>query len=270
MKNLLKKRILFVLHYNQEKYMLSRNFSLQEVGDIDWIKKNYNFESISSAVDELVVLNVERENKNMKTFAKNLSILTQRCFIPVAAGGGIRNIKDAKLILNSGADKLVVNSILFEDKLLVKSLIKKYGSQCIVASIDYKEVQHKRIVFIKNGTISTNIELKDAIKNCLDLNVGEILLNSIEQDGTGMGYDLETLREVVTLSTVPIIAAGGAGKYSHFKEAMEVSKVTAVSTANLFYFMSDGIKDARQKLIEENIDLAKWDKDLSFITNKKI
>jgi len=241
-------------------YHLSRNFNLQDVGDINWLKKYYNFDAIAFSIDELIVLNVERKKKNVDFFCKNLIKLNEKCFMPIAAGGGIRSVDDAYKILNSGADKLIVNTPLLTQQDLVKSLVEIFGSQCIVASIDFKKHDDGNIdVLIENGNKSTGFSLNDAVKNAQELGCGEIYLTSMDQDGTGYGYDLENLKKVTDQSKIPIIASGGAGKYEHFVNGIKKGNASAVSTANLFNFIADGLIEIRKTMIGKGLPIATWD-----------
>lgn len=252
-----KSRLIFTLLMNDGEYMLSRNFSLQKVGDLKWIKEYYDFDAIAFSIDELIVLNVSREDKDLSKFAIKLLELNRTCFMPVAAGGGIRSLEDARLLLNSGADKLVVNSALREDKELVRSLVKVFGSQCIIASIDYKKNGDKTEVFISNGNKPTGLTIEQAVKNALELGCGEIYLTSMDQDGTGYGYDLEALKKIVNISKVPVIASGGVGKYGQLVEGIQTG-ADAVSTANLFNFIGDSLTEARKIMQGQGIEMASW------------
>jgi len=241
-------------------YQLSRNFNLQDVGDLNWIKKYYNFNAIAFSIDELIVVNVERGGKNVDLFCKNLLKLNENCFMPIAAGGGIRSIDHAYKILNSGADKIIVNTPLVTQPKLVKSLVQTFGSQCIIASIDFKKYDEwKTDVFIENGSEITDQSLEEAVKNAHNLGCGEIYLTSMEQDGTGYGYDLSILQHVVTISKIPVIASGGAGKYEHFAEGIQRAGASAVSTANLFNFIADGLIEVRKTMIQKGLKMAYWD-----------
>jgi len=262
---MLKDRLIFTLLLQNGKYMLSRNFTLQEVGDLSWIKENYDVNSILYSIDELIVLNVARDDKNVDNFTKYLSELVFNCFMPVAAGGGVRNEEDAYKILNAGADKIVVNSMLVENKQLVKSLVKLFGSQCIVASIDYKDTGDEKKVFINNGSVNSNLSISEAVQNAIDLEVGEIFLNSINLDGTGQGLDLDIIKDISQKSPVPVIASGGVGRIDQFTEGIKKGHVKAVSTADLFNFMCDSLSLARKDMIE-NCNMAEWDMPL-FISN---
>ena len=135
---MLKKRIVFTLFYDQGAFMLSRNFRLQKVGDLTWLQNNYNFSKVAFSIDELVVLDVSRTKRDLHNFCRHLKALSQGCFVPISAGGGIRSIGDAKMLLRSGADKIVVNTPLFETPSLIENLSAEFGQQCIVASMDTK------------------------------------------------------------------------------------------------------------------------------------
>lgn len=255
---MLRKRIIFTLIYDNGYFNQSRNFRLQKVGNINWLERNYKFKEIAFSLDELIVLNASRENKNIEKFSLTLSKLVDNVFIPIAAGGGIRNVEDAKLLFDSGADKIVLNTVLYTDPNLVKELVKLYGSQSIIASIDYKSIDNVYKVYIKDGKEELDLELEQYIKYLEDLNVGEIYLNSIDKDGTGFGYDLKTIEKVSEIISIPLIIAGGAGNEQHLQSGLDMKYVNAVATANLFNFVGDGLPKARQKILNNKGNIAKW------------
>jgi len=257
---MLKSRLIFALLMRNGSYQLSRNFDLQDVGDLSWIKKHYNFQAIAFSIDELIVVNVERENKNVDLFCENLLKLNENCFMPIAAGGGIRSMDDAYKILDAGAEKLIVNTPLVTQPDLVKKLVETFGSQCVIASIDFKKFDDGKIdVFIENGTKPTGQTIEEAVKNAHDLGCGEIYLTSMQQDGTGYGYDIDVLNKVVSISKIPVIASGGAGKFQHFADGIQKAGASAVSTANLFNFIANGLTFVRNTMIKNDLDMAKWD-----------
>ena len=259
---MVKQRLIFTLLMQNSTYMLSRNFSLQVVGDIEWLRKHYHFEAISFSIDELIVLNVERGKKDIKQFAAHLIELSQSCFMPIAAGGGIRSIDHAYQLLDAGCDKLIINSPLISQEALVRQLVKTFGSQCLVASIDYL---HKRDgsteVYIVNGSQATGLSVEACVRRAHDLGCGEIYLTSIDRDGTGQGYDLELIKQVAETSKVPVIASGGVGKYSHLADGVTKAKADAVSTANIFNFIEDGLTEARLEMQARGIRMAVWDQN---------
>ena len=255
---MLRKRIIFTLIYDNGSFNQSRNFRLQKVGNINWLEKNYKFKEIAFSLDELIVLNASRNDKDINKFALILSKLVDDVFIPIAAGGGIRSMEDAKLLFDSGADKIVLNTLLYTDPNLVKKLVTKYGSQSIVASVDYKIIDDVNKVFIKDATEEIDLDLEEYIKYLENLNIGEIYLNSIDKDGTGFGYDMETIEKVSKIISVPLIISGGAGNAQHLQSGLDMQHVNAVATANLFNFVGDGLPKARQKILDNKGNIARW------------
>lgn len=255
---MLRKRIIFALIYSDGSFMQSRNFRLQKVGNLHWLEKNYKFQDIAFALDELIVLNASKGNKNMTEFAFTVSKLVNDVFIPIAAGGGIRSIEDANLLFKSGADKIVLNSLLVQNPEMVKEIIKSYGSQSVVACIDCKLRDDRYEIFIKDGTVKIDYELKEYVDYLERLGVGEIYINSIDKDGTGFGYDQRLIEAINRTITVPLIIAGGAGNEAHLSVGLGFENVSAVATANLFNFVGDGLPRARKKLIETGNNLPNW------------
>lgn len=255
---MLRKRIIFSLIYSDGFFMQSRNFRLQKVGNLQWLEKNYKFQDIAFSLDELIVLNASRGEKGIMKFAQIISELVNDVFIPIAAGGGIRCEEDAEILFNHGADKIVLNTALVEDTSLVDRLVKRYGSQSIVASIDYKTMDGLLCVFVKDGTKQINMLLSDYIKYVESLNVGEIYLNSIEKDGTGFGYDFDVISVLEKEAKLPLIVAGGAGNENHLIEGLKFAGVSAVATANLFNFIGDGLPNSRKKIIVSGQNIADW------------
>lgn len=256
---MLKKRIIFTLLYDSGNFMLSRNFRLQRVGDIHWLKQNYNFSKISFFIDELIILDVTRGVKNSDNFCKALKSLTEGCFVPISAGGGIRDIENARILLRSGADKIVINHTLFNQVELVKELIQEFGQQCIIGSLDVKKnINCDYTVYTDFGLNAIEDSLKNILNKLGENNFGELYLNSIDKDGTGQGFDLDILESLPNSYQIPVIMAGGAGNSSHLHEALSDIRVDAVATANLFNFIGDGLRLARRDLRDLTIDLAGW------------
>ena len=255
---MLRKRIIFTLIYENGNFTQSRNFRLQKVGDIGWLEKFYKFQEIAFSLDELIVLDATRGTRDQVNFAEALSRLVDDVFIPVSAGGGIRCIADAEKYFNSGADKIVVNTILHTDQKLVSELSKRYGAQSLIASIDFKYIKGSNRVFIENGSGQISTELEEYVQNIERCGIGEIYLNSIDKDGTGFGYDFETIGTMSNSLGIPLIIAGGAGNSVHFEAGLNINNVNAVATANLFNFIGNGLPLARGNLIESGVNLANW------------
>lgn len=257
---MLKKRLIFTLLYSQGQFMLSRNFRLQKVGDLRWLKTNYDFSHISYSIDELIVLDVTRGARDTEAFCETLKLLAEECFVPIAAGGGVRSIENARALLRSGADKVVINSPLYECSGLVDQLAAEFGQQCIVASMDVKSTSDGRFnVWTDLGSRCLDGEASEWIAHVAQNAVGEIYLNSIDRDGTGQGYDMKLLDLLPAEMPIPVIMAGGVGNATHLAQGLADSRVDAVATAHLFNFVGDGLKKARLSLIAGGVDLPVWD-----------
>ena len=239
--------------------MLSRNFRLQKVGDIRWLKENYDFAKVSFSIDELVVLDVTRGQRDPRRFNKTLEAISEECFLPIAAGGGVSEIATARELLRAGADKVVVNSALEINTDRVSLLAREFGQQCIVASVDIKRrIDGQFLVLTQNGGKAVAIPAADYLANISKLPIGELYLNSIDRDGTGQGLDLQLLELLPANISQPVILAGGIGNAAHMSEGLSDKRVDAVATAHLFNFVGDGLKRARETLLQDGYRLASW------------
>ena len=164
----------------------------------------------------------------------------------------------AKTLFMSGADKIVINSILTQNPILVKALIREYGSQSVIASIDYSIEKDDIILYRNNGTNPINFKLSDYIGYIQELGVGEVYLNSIQKDGTGQGYSMDIIEPFLKELKIPVILAGGAGNSNHLIEAAKLPSVDAVATANLFNFLGDALPNSRLEMQKSGILLAKF------------
>jgi cyclase len=256
---MLKKRIIYTLLYDAGYFMLSRNFRLQKVGDLEWLQRNYNFTQIAFFIDELIVLDITRGERDGKEFCEMLKALTSGCFVPIAAGGGIRSVNDARLLLRSGADKIVINTPLFNGTKLARGLVEEFGQQCVVGSVDVKRLPELGYrVVTDNGSKVINNNPNESMEWINEQLVGEIYLNSVERDGTGQGYDFGILDILPQHISIPVILAGGVGNVTHLKAGLQDPRVDAVATANLFNFIGDGLQRARESLIRQGSNLAVW------------
>lgn len=256
---MLKKRILFTLLYDSGQFMLSRNFRLQKVGNLGWLQQNYKFSQTSFFIDELIVLDVTRGERNQTVFCETLEALTDGCFIPIAAGGGVRSVEHARGLLRSGADKVVVNTPLFSQAELLKELAQEFGQQCVVGSLDLKRKQEGAYeIRVDSGARSLEGQASDLLQELSAGTVGEWYLNSIDRDGTGQGYDLALLDQLPAGWSTPTILAGGAGNAAHLAAGLADPRVDAVATAHLFNFVGDGLKQARGALLSSGVELASW------------
>jgi cyclase len=254
---MLKKRLIFTLLFSDDNFCLSRNFRLQKVGDVKWLTNKFNFESIAKAIDELFILNVSRKSISQTNLLRDAAILAQNFFAPIAIGGGISDLKDVSQIFSTGAEKIVLNSAYFLDLELCQKVESEFGSQALVASVDYKRGLRQEGEMIWNTKLPQHkILLKEHLEKVQELGCGEILLRSVEQDGTGNGLDLRVLEQLGENISVPVILGGGAGKPEHLLQGITDPRIQGVSTANLLNFVGSGLSDAREFIISRGGDLA--------------
>jgi len=236
--------------------MLSRNFRLQQVGNINWVENQYNFKDIAFSIDELIILDVSRNKRDCDKFCETVRKLIRNIFVPIALGGGITNAETARKYFRSGADKIILNTALTGDSLLVNRLIKEYGSQAIVASVDFTLKDGELIILKENGKNIINMTFHNYTQYLNELGVGEIYLNSIDRDGTGQGYMFDRVEQYFDVFKSPVIISGGAGNATHFIEAARHTKINAVATANLFNFIGKALPEARETMVEAGINMS--------------
>ena len=200
------------------------------------------------AVDEIVILNVSREAASRADFAGVVKRISQKCFVPLSVGGWITDAEYARGLLNAGADKLVVNTILADDPELMDALSKRFGRQCMVASMDVRNNE----VMVDRATRATGVEPAAWAKRAVGLGAGEIFFNSVDHDGARRGYDLETLRRVCAAVDVPVIAFGGVFKWEHMVEGIRAG-ADAVAAANIFHYTEHATMKAKRHLAEAGV-----------------
>ena len=248
---MLKKRLILTLLFDQGSFVMSRNFRRQYVGDLDWLDGCYDLGSIDEAVDELVVLNIDRDPQSWGDFLCLVERIGHKTFIPLSAGGGVRTEKQGRQLLDSGADKLVLNTPLFQDVELVESLSRQFGRQCLLASIDISvRTDLKGSIGIEGASKFLSQTCKVALLQVPWERVGEVYLNSIERDGTGQGLNTGLLGLLPPDIMNPVILAGGAGNVRHLWEGLQDPRVSAIATANLLNFVGDGLRNARKALLD--------------------
>jgi cyclase len=232
-------------------FMNSRQFTLNPVGNLETIIQYLHFDSI----DELVVLNVARDAKKVAGFAEQVRHLCRLCFVPVAAGGGVRTLADCQLLLDAGADKIVINTAFIDDPNFVREAAARYGNQCIVRSIDVKK-SRKGVYegWVENGTKNTDVDVVTLAQESVSLGAGEVFLTSIDHDGVCQGYDLGLVRSVVDNISIPVIASGGVGEFSHLVDGIKIGHANGVSAGNIFHFIGHGLQKAKQYVRENGLD----------------
>lgn len=246
------KRIIPCLDVKNGEVVKGVNFvSLKKVGDPVELAKFYN----DQGADELVFLDITASYEERDIMRKVVSDTAKEVFIPFTVGGGIRTLEDIKEILRAGADKVSLNSAAVKNKNLISKGAKLFGSQCIVVAVDGKKRKDNTgwNVYINGGRIDTGIDLIDWVKEVTELGCGEILLTSMDADGTKKGFDLEMIREVRKNTNVPIIASGGCGSLEHFEEVLKDDLSDAALAASLFHYGELKIKDVKEYLNKKNI-----------------
>lgn len=243
------KRIIPCLDVNNGRVVKGVNFvNLVDAGDPVECAKAYD----RAGADELVFLDITASSDARETVADMVKKVAECVFIPFTVGGGIRTTEDFRTILNAGADKVSVNSAAIKNPELIRDAAKKFGSQCVVCAIDAKRRSDNSgwEVYLNGGRVNTGLDAIEWAKKAEELGAGEILLTSMDCDGTKSGYDLELTRTVSESVKIPVIASGGAGEMSHFLDAFKEGKADAVLAASLFHFKEIEICDLKAYLKE--------------------
>lgn len=247
------KRIIPCLDVKDGRVVKGTNFvNLRDAGDPVEIAKLYN----TQGADELVFLDITASHENRDTIVDVVEKTSREVFMPLTVGGGIRTIEDFKKILRAGADKVGVNSAAVKNKYLISEAADKFGSQCVVLAIDAKRRDDGTFaVFINGGRIDTGL---DAIEWALEgerLGAGEILLTSMDADGTKNGFDIELTAKVASLVNIPVIASGGGGCKEHFKNVFTETEASAALAATLFHYRELGIGELKEYLDGEGVNV---------------
>ncbi|NQT84512.1 imidazole glycerol phosphate synthase subunit HisF [bacterium] len=248
---MLAKRIIPCLDVKDARVVKGINFvNLRDAGDPVEIAAAYGREG----ADEVVFLDITASVEKRRAIVEVVRKTAEQVFIPLTVGGGIRNIEDIRLLLKSGADKVSLNTAAVENPELVTESSRAFGNQCIVVAIDAKRVSSgKWIVYIYGGRKPTDLDAVEWAKEAEKLGGGEILLTSMDADGTKNGYDLELTRTISEAVNIPVIASGGAGNLKHLCEAFTVGKADAALAASIFHYGEYSIAEAKRYLRERNI-----------------
>lgn len=249
---MLTKRIIPCLDIKNGRTVKGVNFvDLRDAGDPVELAAIY----AQSGADELVFLDISATEEKRKTLAEMVMRVAEKVNIPFTVGGGISSVEDVELLLNSGADKVSINSSAVKNPQLIDELAAKFGSQCIVVAIDAKQIYGEWIVHLVGGKVPTNIKLFDWAKEVEQRGAGEILFTSMDHDGTKNGFANEALAKLGTLVNIPIIASGGAGNMQHFVDTFIDGKADAALAASVFHFKEIDIMDLKNKLKENGIEV---------------
>ena len=232
---------------------------LRDAGDPIELAQRYAREG----ADELVFLDITATKEKRKTLVELVREIARHLDIPFTVGGGIRSVDEISELLNAGADKVSLNSSIVSRPELIREASDRFGAQCVVATIDARKVANsvhgiddpRWTVWVKGGSEDTGIDVLEWIATCERLGAGEILLTSMDRDGTKAGFDLELLRRVNAITSLPVIASGGAGTIEHCIDAITEGKADAVLAASIFHFKEIEIRDLKQAMRRSGVEV---------------
>lgn len=248
------KRVIPCLDVKDARVVKGVNFvNLIDAGDPVECAKVYD----KAGADELVFLDITASSDGRDTVVDMVERVAREVFIPFTVGGGIRTAEDFRAILNAGADKVAVNSAAIKRPELIREAAIRYGSQCVVCAIDAKRRADGNgwEVYLNGGRVNTGLDAVEWAKTAESLGAGEILLTSMDCDGTKAGYDLELTSTISKNASIPVIASGGAGKLEHFYDALSAGAADAVLAASLFHFREIEIMDLKKYLHNKGISV---------------
>ena len=250
---MLKKRIIPCLDVKDGRVVKGINFiELKDAGDPVEQAKIYS----ESGADEICFLDITASHENRDTLTEIVKKTAKECFVPLTVGGGVRTIENIRELLLAGADKVSINTEAVKNIEFVKEAARKFGSQCIVVAIDAKRVsENKWEIFTHGGRNKTGIDAVEFAKKVEDNGAGEILLTSMDKDGTKSGYDVDLLKKITNTLNIPLIASGGVGTLDHFYDGIVKGGASAVLAASIFHYGEYKIKDAKEYLNSKNVSV---------------
>jgi cyclase len=247
---MLSKRIIACLDVRDGSVVKGINFEgLRRAGDPAALASRYNAEGI----DELVILDVTATIEGRRALAQTIRDVSSRLFIPLAVGGGIRSEADAAAAIDSGADKVSLNSAALASPELVTTLAARYGSQAVVVAIDAKRNEGRFDVYARSGSVAAHRDAVEWAMEAESRGAGEILLTSIDRDGTRAGFDCELTAAVSSAVSIPVIASGGAGTFDHFLEVFTDGRADAALAASIFHYAEHAVADLKSFLNERGV-----------------
>ena len=249
---MLKKRIIPCLDIKDGRTVKGINFEdIKDAGDPIELAKKY----ILEGADELVFLDITATIEKRKTLAVLVEKIAKEINIPFTVGGGINTVEDAANIIKAGADKISINSSAVKNPSLIKEIADRFGSQAVVVAVDTKFENNNWFVYVNGGKVATGITTLDWVKQAEQLGAGEILLTSMNNDGTKQGFAIEITNAVSASINIPVIASGGAGTKEHFVDVFKNTKATGALAASIFHFGEIPIPVLKQYLKEQNINI---------------
>ena len=249
---MLKNRIIPCLDVKNGRVVKGINFvDLKDAGDPVEQAKIYS----DGGADEICFLDITASNENRDTIYEVVKNTSKKCFVPLTVGGGVRTIDDINKLLNCGADKVSINTAAVQNFNIVKESSKKFGSQCIIVAIDAKKKGNKWEIYTHGGRIKTGINAIDFAKQMEDSGAGELLVTSMDKDGTQTGFDISLISQISSSLSIPIIASGGVGTLDHLVDGIKLGKASAVLAASIFHYGKFSIKEAKEHLLKNNVPI---------------
>jgi cyclase len=247
---MLKNRIIPCLDVKNGRVVKGINFvDLKDAGDPVEQAKIYS----DGGADEICFLDITASNENRDTIFDVVERTSKKCFVPLTVGGGVRSVEDINKLLNCGADKVSINTAAVENPKIIEESSKKFGSQCIVVAIDAKKKNDKWEIFTHGGRNNSGINALEFAKKMETSGAGELLITSMDRDGTQVGYDNELIFNITSKVNIPIIASGGVGNLKHLVDGIKLGKASAVLAASIFHFGKHTIKEAKEFFLKNNI-----------------
>ena len=247
---MLKNRIIPCLDVKNGRVVKGINFiDLKDAGDPVEQAKIYS----DGGADEICFLDITASNENRKTIYEVVERTSKNCFVPLTVGGGVRSVEDINKLLNCGADKVSINTAAVQNSEVIIESSKKFGSQCIVVAIDAKKNNDEWVVFTHGGRNKTEINAIEFAKKMEDSGAGELLVTSMDKDGTQKGYDIELISKIGKNVNIPIIASGGVGNLKHLEEGITKGKANALLAASIFHYGKYSIMEVKNYLNSKNI-----------------
>lgn len=251
---MLKSRIIPCLDVNNGRVVKGTNFvNLRDAGDPVEVAKIYD----EQGADEVCFLDITASHENRDTIYDIVRQTAEVCFMPLTVGGGVSKIEHIRTLLLSGADKVSINSAAVKDNNFVRYAADKYGSQCIVVAVDAKknDAQNKWEVYTHGGRINTEIDVLHYVERIVSLGAGELLITSMDKDGTRSGFDNILIKKITEIVNVPVIASGGVGNLQHLVDGIKLGHADAVLAASIFHFGEYTINEAKQYMKERGINV---------------
>jgi imidazole glycerol-phosphate synthase subunit HisF len=247
---MLKKRIIPCLDVKNGRVVKGINFlDLKDAGDPVEQAKIYS----DGGADEICFLDITASNENRNTIYNVVERTSKKCFVPLTVGGGVRGVDDIKRLLNCGADKVSINTAAVQNSEVIIESSKKFGSQCIVVAIDAKKNEDTWEVFTHGGRNNTGIDAIEFAKKMEDSGAGELLVTSMDRDGTQIGYDNDLMFKISSIVNIPVIASGGVGNLDHLVDGIKLGNASAVLAASIFHYGTHSVQEAKQYLDSKGI-----------------